>query len=43
VYSVELIESASRDGEKNAIRNNVKNVEFINAKVEDFARDLREK
>lgn len=37
VYSVELSESASRDGEANALRNNVSNVEFVNAKVEDFA------
>ena len=37
VYSVELVESASRDGQKNALRNKVSNVEFINKKVEDFA------
>lgn len=36
VYSVELVESSSYDGEKNAIRNNVKNIEFINKKTEDF-------
>ncbi len=29
VYSVELIESASRDGEKNAIKNGITNVEFV--------------
>ncbi len=38
VYSVELVTSSSEDGHKNADRNNVKNVEFINEKVEDFAK-----
>jgi tRNA/tmRNA/rRNA uracil-C5-methylase (TrmA/RlmC/RlmD family) len=37
VYSVELVTSSSQDGEKNAVRNSVDNVEFINQKVEDFA------
>jgi 23S rRNA (uracil1939-C5)-methyltransferase len=37
VYSVELVESASQDGERNSIKNGVKNVRFVNAKVEDFA------
>jgi 23S rRNA (uracil1939-C5)-methyltransferase len=37
VYSVELVTSSSQDGEKNAVRNSVNNVEFINQKVEDFA------
>lgn len=37
VYSVELVTSSSQDGNKNAIRNNITNVEFINEKVEDFA------
>lgn len=37
VYSVELVTSSSQDGEKNAVRNSVSNVEFINEKVEDFA------
>jgi 23S rRNA (uracil1939-C5)-methyltransferase len=37
VYSVELIESASNDGEQNASKNGVTNVHFVNAKVEDFA------
>ncbi|MCH2188843.1 23S rRNA (uracil(1939)-C(5))-methyltransferase RlmD, partial [Candidatus Gracilibacteria bacterium] len=36
VYSVELVTSASQDGEKNATKNNLENIEFINAKVEDF-------
>jgi 23S rRNA (uracil1939-C5)-methyltransferase len=40
VYSVELVESSSRDGEKNATRNAIANVEFVNAKVEDFASDF---
>ena len=40
VYSVELVESASRDGEANALRNSVSNVEFVNAKVEDFASEF---
>lgn len=37
VYSVELATSSSQDGVKNALKNQVHNVEFINAKVEDFA------
>lgn len=40
VYSVEWLESASLDGEKNAMKNGVKNVRFVNAKVEDFAKDF---
>lgn len=40
VYSVELVESASKDGEKNSIKNGVKNVRFINKKVEDFAKSF---
>ena len=40
VYSVELVESSSQDGLKNAKRNGVSNVEFIQAKVEDFAADF---
>ena len=40
VYSVELVESASKDGLINAQKNNVKNIEFVNAKVEDFAKKL---
>ncbi len=38
VYSVELVASSSEDGLKNADRNKVGNVEFVNAKVEDFAK-----
>lgn len=37
VYSVELVASASEDGQKNATKNGVQNMQFINAKVEDFA------
>ncbi|MBC7498482.1 23S rRNA (uracil(1939)-C(5))-methyltransferase RlmD [Candidatus Gracilibacteria bacterium] len=40
VYSVELVSSSSEDGVKNADRNSVTNVEFINAKVEDFAKQF---
>lgn len=40
VYSVELVADASADGEKNADRNGIKNVEFVNAKVEDFVKKV---
>lgn len=43
VYSVELVESASADGKRNAERNNIHNVEFIQAKVENFAEDFAKK
>ena len=36
VYSVELEESASKDWEENAKMNWIKNIGFINSKVEDF-------
>ena len=36
VISVELVTSASKDWEKNAKLNNLDNISFINAKVEDF-------
>ncbi|MCT4616834.1 MAG: 23S rRNA (uracil(1939)-C(5))-methyltransferase RlmD [Candidatus Gracilibacteria bacterium] len=36
VVSVEMVTSASRDGEANAKLNNINNIEFINAKVEDY-------
>ena len=36
VHSVELVTSASKDGEKNATDNGLKNIAFTNAKVEDF-------
>ena len=40
---MELVTSASQDGEKNAFRNSVKNMHFINQKVEDFAQDFSRK
>lgn len=43
IYSVELVEQASRDGEKNATKNKISNIEFINAKVEDFLNDFKQK
>jgi 23S rRNA (uracil1939-C5)-methyltransferase len=39
VISVELNEEASTNGKKNAKKNSISNVEFINAKVEDFLTD----
>lgn len=36
VISVELVEQASKDWEKNAKMNNITNMSFVNAKVEDF-------
>lgn len=39
VISVELNEEASTNGQKNAQKNSINNVEFINAKVEDFLND----
>ncbi|GAB0175222.1 MAG: 23S rRNA (uracil(1939)-C(5))-methyltransferase RlmD [Candidatus Altimarinota bacterium] len=42
VYSVELVESASNDGMKNALNNGIKNVRFMNEKVEDFAKKFLE-
>lgn len=36
VISVEMVESASKDGEKNAKQNNLTNISFVNKKVEDF-------
>lgn len=35
VYAIENIRSASNDGEKTAKENNIKNIKFINAKVEE--------
>lgn len=43
VYSVELVEDASRDGKSNAEKNDVRNVEFICNKAEVFAREFLEK
>jgi len=42
VVSVELIEEASKSGEKNAQKNGITNMSFINAKVEDFLDDYLE-
>jgi 23S rRNA (uracil1939-C5)-methyltransferase len=36
VVSVELVKDASEDGKKNALKNNIKNMVFVNAKVEEF-------
>ena len=41
VYSVELVSSASKDGKNNAKLNKIKNIEFINSKVEDFLKDYK--
>jgi 23S rRNA (uracil1939-C5)-methyltransferase len=42
VYSVELIESASADGEKNATKNGITNVQFVCKKAEVFAKEWKE-
>ncbi len=36
VVSVELVEEASKSGKKNAQKNSISNVSFVNAKVEEF-------
>ncbi len=43
VISVELNEEASTNGQRNAQKNSINNVEFINVKVEDFLNDYIEK
>ncbi len=43
VVSVELVSQASNDGKENAWKNNITNMEFVNAKVEDFLGDYLEK
>ena len=35
VYAIELVESATRDGEKTAKENGIENIDFINGTVED--------
>lgn len=40
VYSVEMVTDASLDGEKNAKLNNISNMKFVNAKVEDFLKEF---
>ena len=39
VISVELVEEASRNWEKNAHKNQIQNIKFVNAKVENFLQD----
>jgi 23S rRNA (uracil1939-C5)-methyltransferase len=36
VYSVEMVEEASKNGEENAKKNAIHNMKFVNKKVEDF-------
>lgn len=43
VISVELVADASKDGKENALKNGITNMEFVNAKVEDFLDDYLEK
>lgn len=39
VISVELVADASKDGKENALKNNIQNMDFVNAKVEEFLDD----
>lgn len=43
VISVELVEEASKSWNKNAAKNGVMNMEFVNAKVEDFVKNYLQK
>ncbi|EKE27306.1 MAG: 23S rRNA m(5)U-1939 methyltransferase [uncultured bacterium (gcode 4)] len=43
VYSVEIVKEASEDGKRNAKLNGINNIEFVNAKVENFLKDFSEK
>lgn len=43
VVSVELNEEASTNGQKNAQKNSIGNIDFVNTKVEDFLNDYLEK
>lgn len=43
VISVELVTQASQDGKENATKNQITNMEFVNAKVEDFLEDYLNK
>jgi tRNA/tmRNA/rRNA uracil-C5-methylase (TrmA/RlmC/RlmD family) len=43
VVSVELVTQASNDGKENAAKNNISNMEFVNAKVEEFLDDYLKK
>ncbi len=42
VTSVELVQSASKDGQANALKNDLQNIDFVCAKVEDFLWDYLE-
>lgn len=43
VISVELVKDASEDWKENAKKNNIQNIDFVNAKVEDFLDDYLKK
>lgn len=43
VISVELVKDASEDGKENALKNSLKNMDFVNAKVEEFLDDYLKK
>lgn len=43
VISVELVSDASKDGKENASKNKITNMDFVNAKVEDFLEDYLKK
>lgn len=43
VISVELVTQASNDWKENALKNGINNMDFVNAKVEDFLKDYLEK
>ena len=43
IISVEIIEEASNNGKNNAQKNNIDNIEFVHAKVEDFLADYLKK
>ena len=40
IYAIEVIESATKDGEKTACENGIDNIKFINGTVEDKLNDL---
>jgi len=42
VYSVEIVASASEDNIRNLEKNGLKNVEVINAPVEDFLKNWKQ-
>jgi 23S rRNA (uracil1939-C5)-methyltransferase len=43
VYGVEIVEEAIKDAKKNAIRNNIQNVDFIQGKAEEVLPQMAEK